>query len=230
MMSSRDPAGLVHGWIIASAAAGVVRVVTGRVKKDGRKKRAGREDSWARSSVRNAKQPRLETRTSVPNAARPGTWSVPSAARHGVFSININSAQGAANLSRNKEPKLKVRKSNTERPSRMYVRIEASAIKVKYGVVGTRMGGVVRAAKDVGGGGIRFPVNKRLPKGAKLNLELTLPHETVPIQAQAEVIWSARFHGRRTYEAGCQFIKIDPLDRGKIIRHVHEALRDHKPE
>ncbi|MGA2300478.1 MAG: PilZ domain-containing protein [Candidatus Acidiferrum sp.] len=111
----------------------------------------------------------------------------------------------------------------------MYVRIEASFIKVKYGVVGTRMREVVRAAKDVGGGGIRFPVNKRLPHGVKLDLELTLPHETVPIQAQAQVIWSARIHGRRTYEAGCQFTRIDPLDRGKIIRRVHQALRDRKP-
>lgn len=111
----------------------------------------------------------------------------------------------------------------------MYVRIEASFIKVKYGVVGTGMGGVLRAAKDVSGGGIRFPVNQRLPQGAKLDLELTLPRETAPIQAQAEVIWSARSRGRRTYEAGCQFTQIDPLDRGKIIHHVHEALRDRKP-
>ncbi len=111
----------------------------------------------------------------------------------------------------------------------MYVRIAASFIKVKYGIVGTKIGAVVRAAKDVGGGGIRFPVSKRLPHGAKLDLELTLPHETVPIQAQAQVIWSAHIPGRRTYEAGCQFTRIDPLDRGKIIRRVHQALRDRKP-
>ncbi len=112
----------------------------------------------------------------------------------------------------------------------MYVRIEASFIKVKYGVIGTTMGGVVCAAKDVGGGGIRFPVNKRLTAGAKLDLVLMLPKESLPIQAQAQVIWSARSPGRRTFEAGCKFTKIDPLDRGKIIRHVHEALRNRKPE
>ncbi len=111
----------------------------------------------------------------------------------------------------------------------MYVRIEASFIKVKYGAAGARMGKMVRAAKDVGGGGIRFPVNKRLPHGARLDLELTLPQETEPIQAQAQVIWIARIRGRRTYEVGCQFTRIDPLDRGKIIRRVHQALRDRKP-
>jgi c-di-GMP-binding flagellar brake protein YcgR len=111
----------------------------------------------------------------------------------------------------------------------MYVRIEASFIKVKYGVVGTGMKEAIRAAKDVSGGGIRFPVNKCLPRGAKLDLELTLPHEIMPIQAQAQVIWSARIRGRRSYEAGCQFTRIDPLDRGKIIRRVHQALRDRRP-
>ncbi len=111
----------------------------------------------------------------------------------------------------------------------MYVRIEASFIKVKYGVVGQEVGGVLRAAKEISGGGIRFPVNKQLPQGAKLDLELKLPQETVPIRAQAEVVWSARFHGRRNYEVGCRFTQIDPLDRGKIIRHVHEALRHRKP-
>ncbi len=111
----------------------------------------------------------------------------------------------------------------------MYVRIEASFIKVKYGVVGQEVGGVLRAAKEISGGGIRFPVNKQLPQGAKLELELKLPQETAPIQAQAEVAWSARSRGRGTYEAGCQFTKIDPLDRGKIIRHIHDALRRRRP-
>ncbi len=122
-----------------------------------------------------------------------------------------------------------MRKSNKDRPSRMYVRIEASFIKVKYGVVGQEVGGALRAASDISGGGIRFPVNKQLPQGAKLELELKLPQETAPIQAQAEVIWSTRFRGQRNYEAGCQFTKIDPLDRGKIIRHIHDALRNRKP-
>ncbi len=111
----------------------------------------------------------------------------------------------------------------------MYVRIEASAIKVNYRVVGQEMEGALQRAKDISGGGVRFPVSKRLPQGAKLKLELTLPQETVAIQAQAEVVWSARARGRRPYEIGCRFTAIDPLDRGKIIRHIHKALSHGKP-
>ena len=120
-------------------------------------------------------------------------------------------------------------KSNMDRAGRMYVRIETSVVKVKYGVAGREVQGALRAAKNISGGGIRIPVDKRLRQGAKLALELKLPRETVPIQAQVDVIWSARFPGRRTYEASCQFTKIDPLDRGKIIRYIHEVLRHRKP-
>jgi c-di-GMP-binding flagellar brake protein YcgR len=111
----------------------------------------------------------------------------------------------------------------------MFIRIEASAIQVNYRVVGQEGEGLLQAAKNISGGGIRFPVRKRLPRGATLKLELKLPQQTVPIQAQAEVVWSARFHGRRPYEVGCRFTQIDPLDRGKIIRHIHQALKQRKP-
>lgn len=122
-----------------------------------------------------------------------------------------------------------MRKSNMDRSVRMYIRVETSAIKVKYGVAGREVEGALRAAKDIGGGGIRIPVDKRLCHGTKLALELKLPRQTVPIQAQVDVIQSARVPGGRTYEACCQFTKIDPLDRGKILRYIHEVLRHRKP-
>jgi c-di-GMP-binding flagellar brake protein YcgR len=114
-------------------------------------------------------------------------------------------------------------------PSRKYVRREASAIKVKYRVVGQEVEGAFQRARDISGGGIRFPVSKRLAQGAKLELGLKLPQETRTIHAQAEVVWSGRIHGRRSYEVGCRFTQIDPLDRGKIIHYIHEALKHCKP-
>ena len=85
-----------------------------------------------------------------------------------------------------------------------------------------------QAAKDISQGGIRFSVGERLPNGVKLELELKLPEEAVPIQAQAEVVWCARFRDDGRYEVGCRFTHIDPLDRGKIIRRIHEALKQRK--
>jgi len=111
---------------------------------------------------------------------------------------------------------------------RRFVRLAPPSIGVTYRVVGREAEETVQAAKDISQGGVRFPVSERLPQGARLELELALPVEESPIQAQVEVIWCARFHGNGPYEVGCRFIQIDPLDRGKIIRHIHEALKQRK--
>ena len=122
---------------------------------------------------------------------------------------------------------------------RRFVRLAPPSIGVTYRVVGREAEETVQPAKDISHGGIRFPVSERFPQGATLELELALPTEETPIQAQVEVIWCARFHphtkdvgvgvhGNGPYEVGCRFTQIDPLDRGKIIRHIHETLKQRK--
>ncbi len=85
-----------------------------------------------------------------------------------------------------------------------------------------------QTAKDMSQGGIRFPVSEQLTQGARLELNLQLAGESVLIQAKAEVVWCARFHGDGPYEVGCRFTQIDPLDRGKLIHRIHEALKQRK--
>jgi len=111
---------------------------------------------------------------------------------------------------------------------RRFVRLAPSLVVVTCKVIGQEGEGDSQTAKDISQGGIRFSVGERLPNGAKLELELKLPEEAVPIQAQVEVAWCARFQGNGPYEVGCRFIQIDPLDRGKIIRHIHEALKQRR--
>jgi len=111
---------------------------------------------------------------------------------------------------------------------RRFVRLAPPSIGVTYRVVGREAEETVKPAKDISQGGIRFPVSERLPQGARVELELVLPAEQTPVQAQAEVIWCARFQGNGPYEVGCRFTQIDPLDRGKIIRRIHEALKERR--
>jgi len=94
--------------------------------------------------------------------------------------------------------------------------------------IGQEGEGDSQAAKDISQGGVRFLVGERFPHGARLELGLKLPAETTPIQAQAEVVWCARFRDDGRYEVGCRFTHIDPLDRGKIIRRIHEALKERR--
>ena len=112
---------------------------------------------------------------------------------------------------------------------RRFVRLAPPSIGVTYRVVGREAAETVQPAKDISQGGVRFPASERLPQGARLELELALPAEETPIQAQVEVMWCARFQGNAPYEVGCRFTQIDPLDRGKLIHHVHETLKQRKP-
>ena len=111
---------------------------------------------------------------------------------------------------------------------RRFVRLSSPSITVTYKPIDRQGDGVLGAAKDVSEGGIRFPVSEQLAQGARLELNLQLAGESVLIQAKAEVVWCARFHGDGPYEVGCRFTQIDPLERGKIIRHIHEALKQRK--
>jgi len=101
----------------------------------------------------------------------------------------------------------------------------ASFIKVKYGVVGTRMREVVRAAKDVGGGGIRFPVNKRLPHGAKLDLELILLMKPCHSARRPSHLEPRAFVVAGRMRRACQSPELTRWNRGKLIRRVHQALQ-----
>lgn len=112
---------------------------------------------------------------------------------------------------------------------RRFVRLALPSIAVTYQPIDRQGDGVLEAAKDVSEGGIRFPVSEQLTHGARLELNLQLAGESVLIQAKAEVVWCARFHGDGPYEVGCRFTQIDPLDRGKLIRHIHEGLKERKP-
>ena len=112
---------------------------------------------------------------------------------------------------------------------RRFVRLDPSLVGVTYNVIGQEGEGSSQPAKDISHGGVRFLVGERLPNGARLELELKLPEEGGSIQAQAEVVWCARFRDEGRYEVGCRFTQIDPLDRGKIIHRIHERLKQRKP-
>lgn len=86
-------------------------------------------------------------------------------------------------------------------------------------------GAIPKRAGEISGGGVRFATGQRLQPGTQLELELILPGDSAPVQAKGEVIWSGRLNHQRPYEAGVRFTEIDPLQRGRVIRVIHESLK-----
>jgi len=108
---------------------------------------------------------------------------------------------------------------------RRFVRLE-TAIGIHYKTANSSATGTIpRREGEISGGGVRFATGQRLQPGTQLELELMLPGEPAPVQAKGEVVWSGRLNQHRPYEAGVRFTEIDPLQRGKVIRVIHDSLK-----
>ena len=108
---------------------------------------------------------------------------------------------------------------------RRFVRLEA-AIGIHYKTAdSSATGAIPKRPGEISGGGVRFATGQRLQPGTQLELELMLPGDSAPVQAKGEVVWSGRLNHQRPYEAGVRFTEIDPLQRGRVIRVIHESLK-----
>ena len=108
---------------------------------------------------------------------------------------------------------------------RRFVRL-ATSIAIHYTITDSSARGTApKMSAEISGGGVRFATGQRLPPGTQLELQLTLPGESTPVQAKGEVVWSGRFGHHRPYETGIRFTEIDPIQRGRMIRVIHDTLK-----
>ena len=108
---------------------------------------------------------------------------------------------------------------------RRFVRL-ATSIAIHYTTTESSPRGTApRMSAEISGGGVRFATGQQLQPGTQLELQLMLPGESTPVQAKGEVVWSGRAGHRRPYETGIRFTEIDPIQRGRVIRVIHESLK-----
>ena len=108
---------------------------------------------------------------------------------------------------------------------RIYDRLD-NIVSVKYKIKG-RLDKSSSMPRNVGGGGIRLALHERLPLGAQVDLEISVPNNPQPITALGKVVWVETFNIKNGeeityYETGIQFIKVSPLAIGRIYAYFHE--------
>lgn len=78
--------------------------------------------------------------------------------------------------------------------------------------------------KDIGAGGIRVFVDSQVKRGDVLKLEFLLPELPPQVFATGRVVWVRPFsiEGDKTtrFDAGIEFLDIDPKDRERINKYV----------
>lgn len=79
--------------------------------------------------------------------------------------------------------------------------------------------------KDLSMGGVRFETAECFPCRTRVLVELVLSGRTAaPIRTIAQVVWVQKQAHSDQYEAGAQFVEMQPQDRQALAGHLQQLL------
>lgn len=86
--------------------------------------------------------------------------------------------------------------------------------------------------KNISMGGVSFIAYERLPKGAKLDMQLVLPFDSMPISAKAKVVWVEKIgeEAVKSFKVGVEFVKIDGRDEQRLDMYIGKEIKDRNIE
>ena len=115
--------------------------------------------------------------------------------------------------------------------SRKFVRIEWPVV-IKYKTIEEPRAQDQIVGKDISEGGARFIVYERLMKGTKLDIQLEVPFDSMPIFVKGLIVWIRKLgeENAQTFEVGVSFIEVDPRDQKRFKTYINEEIRRRKSE
>ena len=80
--------------------------------------------------------------------------------------------------------------------------------------------------RDISMGGVRIMTVAPLETGTRVRLDITLGRSRKRIRAIGEVRWSRELYGHEVFEAGLQFVGLEPNAEFALIDHIFGAKDD----
>jgi len=113
--------------------------------------------------------------------------------------------------------------------NRKFVRIEWPVI-IKYKTIEEPSIQDHVVSKDISEGGARFVVYERLMKGTKLNIQLEVPFDSVPIFTKGEVAWIKKAGGEdsKAFEIGVIFTNVDPKEQKRLKQYIENEIKERR--
>ena len=74
--------------------------------------------------------------------------------------------------------------------------------------------------RDISMGGLSLMTSAPLEPGARVRVDLTLGRSRKRIRAVAEVRWVRALYGSEVFEAGLQFVGLEPDDEFTLMDHI----------
>lgn len=78
--------------------------------------------------------------------------------------------------------------------------------------------------------GLKAAINRCLPEDTDMEIEIYFPGSIVPIFVTGKIIWLRKSKGGWTYEFECgiRLLKIDAMDRQRILDYAYENWKQSK--
>ncbi len=113
--------------------------------------------------------------------------------------------------------------------NRKFVRIEWPVI-IKYKTIEEPRIQDHIVSKDVSEGGARFVVYERLMKGTKLDIQLEVPFDSMPLLATGEVTWIKKIgeEDSKTFEIGVIFKGVSQNDQKRLKMYIESGIKERK--
>lgn len=81
--------------------------------------------------------------------------------------------------------------------------------------------------RDISMGGLRIMTVAPLETGNRVRLDITLGRSRKKIRAVAEVRWVRELYGQEVFEAGLQFVGLDPDAEFALMDHIFGGRNGH---
>ena len=113
--------------------------------------------------------------------------------------------------------------------NRKFVRIEWPVV-IKYKTIEEPRAQDQIVGRDISEGGARFIVYERLMKGTRLDMQLEVPFDTMPIFAKGEVTWIKKIGGEnaKTFEIGVVFTQVDEKEQKRLKVYIENEIKERR--
>jgi c-di-GMP-binding flagellar brake protein YcgR len=113
--------------------------------------------------------------------------------------------------------------------SRKFVRIEWPVV-IKYKTIEEPRAEDHIVSRDISEGGARFIVYERLMKGTKLDVQLEVPFDSMPLFAKGEVAWIKKIgeENSKSFEIGVVFRGMSQNDQKRLKMYIENEIKGHR--
>jgi len=115
--------------------------------------------------------------------------------------------------------------------NRKFVRIEWPVV-IKYKTIEEPRTQDQIVGRDISEGGALFIVYERLMRGTKLDMQLEVPFDSMPIFAKGEVAWIKKIgeENSKTFEVGVVFKGLSQSDQKRLKMYIENEIRERRPK